>query len=542
MDSSSLASSRAATTSIISSTQLGTVLSYPDYSIWNAEAFERYPGYLNAHSIAKEHVWWWSYGFRLQNGNRESIVFYWLQEIEDPARATGPILVSRPTGINIADEIIAVLEFYGIEKHIIAVLEFYGIEKHVGFCTLDNESKNGTCMIAIGQHLKIDCAKRQISCAPHSLQLAARALMYGDGCKRLNLDNLLLHLNQDPDQDEDEFLRGVFRRATDMADAHDIADKDDDAADEDLEDALVEQWHRAQKEIQPDKPVLEWVYNNATRWQSDYAMIERALTKKLATNRLMNTLHENWDAAGAKTYDRPPILEYRLGDADWVLVEAVHKILQPFAVASTLFQGTGEPTERAIAGGFDKYFPQIETLLDYLEMRALPGLAEMFDAEPERQHPTWRDVYTKKLNTCWQDNYKNRDILVPNSYTAGNNTPIGWIARRAPAPMAPNAEPVVLPMKLTGFYTQSATYAGRALAEWGLVIAECNNFINRRRKGVLGLSKPATKKKTRGRGPKSTTKADNQPQDELAVYLMEPLIDMDHYHNDPIAWWRDDGS
>ncbi|KAK0733495.1 hypothetical protein B0T26DRAFT_635442 [Lasiosphaeria miniovina] len=41
----------------------------------------------------------------------------------------------------------------------------------------------------------------------------------------------------------------------------------------------------------------------------------------------------------------------------------------------------------------------------------------------------------------------------------------------------------------TGIYTSGAVYAGRALAEWGMVVSECNSFVDRRRdEGVLGLS------------------------------------------------------
>jgi hypothetical protein len=32
-----------------------------------------------------------------------------------------------------------------------------------------------------------------------------------------------------------------------------------------------------------------------------------------------------------------------------------------------------------------------------------------------------------------------------------------------------------------------AKYAGRALAEWGSVVGECNNFVERRAEGVPGL-------------------------------------------------------
>ncbi|TPX16584.1 uncharacterized protein E0L32_003878 [Thyridium curvatum] len=48
---------------------------------------------------------------------------------------------------------------------------------------------------------------------------------------------------------------------------------------------------------------------------------------------------------------------------------------------------------------------------------------------------------------------------------------------------------VIRPVKPAGIYATSSRYAGRALAEWSLVVNECNSFIDRRRdEGVLGLS------------------------------------------------------
>jgi hypothetical protein len=41
----------------------------------------------------------------------------------------------------------------------------------------------------------------------------------------------------------------------------------------------------------------------------------------------------------------------------------------------------------------------------------------------------------------------------------------------------------------TGVYSAGAVYAGRALAEWSVVVSECNSFVDRRRdEGVLGLN------------------------------------------------------
>lgn len=50
-------------------------------------------------------------------------------------------------------------------------------------------------------------------------------------------------------------------------------------------------------------------------------------------------------------------------------------------------------------------------------------------------------------------------------------------------------EPVTQPIKPTGLAAKQAAYTGRALAEWGQVIWECNNFVDRRRdEGVPSLA------------------------------------------------------
>ncbi|KAI8965576.1 DUF1765-domain-containing protein [Daldinia sp. FL1419] len=59
----------------------------------------------------------------------------------------------------------------------------------------------------------------------------------------------------------------------------------------------------------------------------------------------------------------------------------------------------------------------------------------------------------------------------------------------SPASVAPIQEPIVMPVEPKGVYATGAKYAGRALAEWSLVVAECNSFVDRRRsEGIPGLS------------------------------------------------------
>jgi hypothetical protein len=55
-------------------------------------------------------------------------------------------------------------------------------------------------------------------------------------------------------------------------------------------------------------------------------------------------------------------------------------------------------------------------------------------------------------------------------------------------PHSPTQESIVQPAKPTGISAVHARYSGRALAEWSLVVGECNGFVDRRREeGVLGL-------------------------------------------------------
>jgi hypothetical protein len=69
------------------------------------------------------------------------------------------------------------------------------------------------------------------------------------------------------------------------------------------------------------------------------------------------------------------------------------------------------------------------------------------------------------------------------------DTGSGERAPRLPQAQAPAPAPAIRPERPTGVYAPGAVYAGRALAEWSIVVGECNSFVDRRREeGVLGLS------------------------------------------------------
>jgi hypothetical protein len=68
----------------------------------------------------------------------------------------------------IGDEVLAVLRAFGIPP------------EKIGYFTLDNAENNTTAMVAIGQKLGFDGRLRRGRCVGHIINLAAKALLFGN--------------------------------------------------------------------------------------------------------------------------------------------------------------------------------------------------------------------------------------------------------------------------------------------------------------------------------------------------------------------------
>ncbi|KAJ6436173.1 DDE superfamily endonuclease, CENP-B-like protein [Purpureocillium lavendulum] len=317
---------------------------------------------------------------------------------------------------------------------------------------------------------------------------------------------------------------------------------------------LVEDFHEAQRQATPAEPVLSWVQNGCTRWQSDEAMASRALLKRSALNRMISIIEERWIHQGGKEQDKPTILTERLSIEEWKVVSALQKILQPFKVASKQLQGEGIPGKRSTSGGFDEYFQVVEMLLDHLELavqgviieedddkvmrevRLFDGmdaktrrllkiyiklgwkklndyygkltstayvaavvfhpckkwrtLEQLWNQLPSRQTSEWKRAYERSLTKAWEERYKNMGLE-----DAGHGC-------------------------LAGGSQGSLDYIERRLA------------FSRSMAGSAPQGRPNQRPKQPAVLP---------AQDELDQYLSEPPVDNMAYKADPIAWWRDVG-
>ncbi len=279
-----------------------------------------------------------------------------------------PPMLHRHTGEIIANEVINILRFFGI------------LDK-LGYSTLDNEAKNGTTMECIGEHFKVDGVEYRdeymIRCAPHYMHLAVRATLYGDGTKRLSVDDLLtqpddsdfsfndeavitaLQEAEDNDQDvnaevlameKDEYYntplatpypvptiltadavttyskRGPFGKLHNLGNAFSASSQ------------LTETFAEAQRQIHPEYH-LNWVQNVTTRWQSDEAMAARAIKERESLNRMFSIIQQRYqeerDKPGAtdSKVPVPEVLSYKLTPTEWLVVERIQKVLLPFKVA-----------------------------------------------------------------------------------------------------------------------------------------------------------------------------------------------------------------
>lgn len=126
---------------------------------------------------------------------------------------------------------------------------------------------------------------------------------------------------------------------------------------------LYEQFRQSQRKESGNDSTLHWVFNNATRWDSDMRMMERALLLRPALNTFFNDVQNRWETESGYESTKPRVLQYRLSAYDWKAIEILVKLLKPFEIATKQLQGNGIPGSRSTCGSFDEYFPVFEILL-----------------------------------------------------------------------------------------------------------------------------------------------------------------------------------
>ncbi|KAG7001259.1 putative AC transposase [Fusarium oxysporum f. sp. conglutinans] len=494
-----------------------------------------------------------------------------------------PALRNRHTGAVLADEVADTICAFDLQDRI-------------GYYTLDNAANNDTAMEALAAEFDFDKDERRIRCAPHFLNLAVRAMMYGS--KSDNFDELLAHWGDKDFMTEEDEQRQ-------LSDAINELGKDDDdfgtpSMEEDLEletapehsqeqcqvpeiinaeemdtyrkygpfgklhnigialrtsSQLLEDFYEAQRQTAPTEPVLAWIQNVCTRWQSDEAMASRALLKRSALNRMLSIIEERWISQGGKEQDRSAILKETLSLEEWKVIAAVQKILQPFKVASKQLQGEGIAGKRSTSGGFDEYFQVVEMLLDHLELAVQGVLIEEnddhvmeevhlfddMDAKTRRLLKIYIKLGWKKLNSYYGKLISTAYVAAVVFHPCKKWRTLEQLWNQLPFRQTSEWRKTY-EENLTRVWEEKYKNMAHEVACSTVSTTESNSaldYIERRLAFSRSLVRPGSQERQSKRQRQSATLP---VQDELDQYLSEPPVDNIAYKVDPIAWWRDVGA
>ena len=307
-----------------------------------------------------------------------------------------PELRESHTGVNIAEEVGNILDEYKIQDKI-------------GYFSLDNASNNDTAMEALATRYGFgsDGSDRRVRCFGHILNLAVKAFLFGNGQDKFDDDI--------PDSDVfEEEAHKLWQKTGPVGKLHNLV------AWIRRSDALTQSFLRLQEDWNEKHPtdqrkVLHLVKDNATRWLSQYYMIERALVRKEVIEDLWDEQNKEWKRSGKKK-NLPLCLrpESKLTDEDWKTLERMRTILVNFERVLKAMEGDGQQRERrdgstTALGVVWEVVPAFEFLLAILEK-----------AKTDVLHLPDENRWKISINSAWAvlDKYYRRLDETPVYYTA----------------------------------------------------------------------------------------------------------------------------
>ncbi|KAI8404487.1 hypothetical protein FOFC_15982 [Fusarium oxysporum] len=229
-----------------------------------------------------------------------------------------PELKERHPGENIAGQIIEIIREYEISDKL-------------GYFTLDNAGNNKTSMGELGLEFGFDWEKRWVRCVGHVVNIVVKQMLYG----------------KNPDAFEKEVFEGlhtaakeheVWRRRGSVGKWHNFAvevSRSDTWTDMLKKVQAVESQLSDDAQLKKHRPVGV-VVDNATRWLSQFSMIERALVLRPFYNSFVQRASKEGEkvnltrAGNIKKGSKLPFFlkeENRMTPDDWHVLGTLYDIL-----------------------------------------------------------------------------------------------------------------------------------------------------------------------------------------------------------------------
>jgi hypothetical protein len=246
-------------------------------------------------------------------------------------------------------------------SHLLEVAQEYEISDKLGFFTLDNAGTNDTCLhtflsACLPNVTNDEVKARRIRCFGHVLNLAAKAFLFGKNADAIEVEDDVLRSPGREFEHRDAWRKYgpvgklhnviVFIRRTPQR--KELFQSVCNLEEPGFDDMLVNE--ETQK--------LGVLQDNATRWNSTYKMIERALQKRDEIDTFIRRCQRERDPG-----KRVPT-EDHLTTEDWLLLAETAAILKPFYTQTMRLQSRAPDASH---GSIWEALPTMELILDHLE-------------------------------------------------------------------------------------------------------------------------------------------------------------------------------
>lgn len=236
-----------------------------------------------------------------------------------------------------------------IAQAILEVINDFEITSRLGYFVLDNASNNDTAVLNLFAFLGQDPAtakSRRLRCLGHILNLTVKAFLFGEDAEAFEAEALAAFTLQ---AEINEL--SLWRRRGPVGCLHNIIYYIKKTA------QRLEDFSKLQAESNWDNDhCLQVIADNATRWNSVYKMIERALQLRDSIG-LFSLRYSD------PAYTKTP-LQDRLGADDWEQLKIIMVLLKPFYQLTLHLEGRAKDGNR---GAIWETLPSMDLLLAHLE-------------------------------------------------------------------------------------------------------------------------------------------------------------------------------
>ncbi|OBS16090.1 hypothetical protein FPOA_27760 [Fusarium poae] len=238
-----------------------------------------------------------------------------------------------------------------IAAQVLDILTAYQITEKIGYFTLDNAENNDTAMGAIGRELGFTGASRRGRCFGHTVNLSAKALLFGKNASAF--EEQLSGASVLPEADWESWRsKGPVRKLHNLV--YDIFRSN--RLMYLLRDLQQDAISKASSLRERSRKPLTVVRDNNTRWLSQLYMIRRALKIRPYLILLVVKYKQEWEDENRlkrtgqvrKSAKLPHICkeENKLTDSDWEALQCLEEILTHYENIVRTLEGDGQVRKR----------------------------------------------------------------------------------------------------------------------------------------------------------------------------------------------------